>query len=87
MKVQRSIWLLVIVKLAALVLFVVLASRAFELSRFHPFMPYGFFAHADADRQKQGVMAAAAIVFFAFYGFDTVSTAAEETRIRPEISR
>jgi APA family basic amino acid/polyamine antiporter len=71
---------LVIIKLAALVLFVVLASSAFDLSRFHPFMPYGFFAHADVNGAKQGVMAAAAIVFFAFYGFDTVSTAAEETK-------
>ena len=32
------------------------------------------------DGAKRGVMAAAAIIFFAFYGFDAVSTAAEETR-------
>jgi basic amino acid/polyamine antiporter, APA family len=71
---------LVIIKLAALVLFVVLAARAFDPARFHPFMPYGFMAHIDADGTKRGVMAAAAIIFFAFYGFDTVSTAAEETK-------
>src|SRR5580658_857068 len=71
---------LVVIKLAALVLFVVLASRAFDISRFHPFLPYGFWAHVDADGTKRGVMAAAAIIFFAFYGFDTVSTAAEETK-------
>jgi APA family basic amino acid/polyamine antiporter len=29
---------------------------------------------------RHGVMAAAAIIFFAFYGFDAVSTAAEETK-------
>jgi amino acid permease len=71
---------LVVIKLAALVLFVVLAARAFDPARFHPFLPYGFWAHVDADGTKRGVMAAAAIIFFAFYGFDTVSTAAEETK-------
>jgi APA family basic amino acid/polyamine antiporter len=43
-------------------------------------MPYGFSAHADPDGVKRGVLAAAALVFFAFYGFDAVSTAAEETK-------
>ncbi len=42
-------------------------------------MPYGFAAYG-ADDARHGVMAAAAIIFFAFYGFDAVSTAAEETR-------
>ena len=71
---------LVIVKLAALVLFVVLAAGAFDPHRFHPFLPYGLGAHVDPDGVKRGVLAAAALVFFAFYGFDAVSTAAEETR-------
>ena len=71
---------LVVVKLAALVLFVVLASTAFSEARFHPFMPFGFFAHIGPDGVKRGVLAAAALVFFAFYGFDAVSTAAEETK-------
>jgi APA family basic amino acid/polyamine antiporter len=70
---------LVAIKIAALILFVVLASQSFDSARFHPFMPYGFAAHVDADGVKRGVLAAAALVFFAFYGFDTVSTAAEET--------
>ncbi|MBI3675461.1 MAG: amino acid permease [Proteobacteria bacterium] len=72
--------ILVGVKLAALVLFVVLAGQAFDSSRFTPLMPYGFMAHVDADGVKRGVLAAAALVFFAFYGFDAVSTAAEETK-------
>jgi len=72
-------FVLVGIKLAALVLFVVLASQAFDPSHFHPFLPYGLFAHADADGTKRGVLAAAALIFFAFYGFDAVSTAAEET--------
>jgi APA family basic amino acid/polyamine antiporter len=71
---------LVVIKIAALVLFVVLASAAFDPARFHPFMPYGFAAHLGPDGVKRGVLAAAALVFFAFYGFDAVSTAAEETK-------
>ncbi|HEY3636523.1 MAG TPA: amino acid permease [Rhizomicrobium sp.] len=71
---------LVGIKLAALLLFVVLAAPAFDAARFHPFAPYGFAAHIDAGGTKRGVLAAAALIFFAFYGFDAVSTAAEETK-------
>ena len=69
---------LVVAKIAALTAFVFIAGRAFHTSHFHPFMPFGFSGHA-ADGSKIGVMAAASIIFFAFYGFDTISTAAEET--------
>jgi APA family basic amino acid/polyamine antiporter len=72
--------ILVAIKLLALVLFVVLAAPAFDPARFHPFAPFGFGAHVDADGVKRGVLAAAALIFFAFYGFDAVSTAAEETK-------
>ncbi len=71
---------LVIVKLLALLLFVVLASQAFDSARFEPFAPFGYTAQIGADGVKRGVLAAAALIFFAFYGFDTVSTAAEETK-------
>lgn len=71
---------LVGIKLIALIVFVVVAARHFDASRFHPFMPFGFNAHVGPDGVKRGVLAAAAIIFFAFYGFDTVSTAAEETK-------
>ena len=71
---------LVGIKIAALVLFVVLAGQAFDPARFHPFAPFGYGAHVDADGIKRGVLAAAALIFFAFYGFDAVSTAAEETK-------
>ncbi|AMG75939.1 amino acid permease [Sphingopyxis granuli] len=70
---------LVVLKIAALAAFVVLAMKAFDAGNFRPFMPYGFAAH-EFDGQVRGVMAAAAIIFFAFYGFDAVSTAAEETK-------
>ena len=35
---------------------------------------------SDADGAKLGVVPAASLIFFAFYGFDTISTAAEETK-------
>jgi APA family basic amino acid/polyamine antiporter len=70
---------LVVIKLAALVLFVALAAPHFHLSAFHPFMPHGFSGH-DSEGAPQGVMAAAAIIFFAFYGFDAISTASEEAK-------
>jgi basic amino acid/polyamine antiporter, APA family len=72
-------FVLVAVKLLALGTFIALALPAFDAGNFEPFMPYGF-ASVDVDGAKRGVMAAAALIFFAFYGFDAVSTAAEETR-------
>jgi basic amino acid/polyamine antiporter, APA family len=76
--------ILVVLKILALAVFVVLAFGAFNMANFTPFSPYGFAAHVEdlgggkmADR---GVMSAASIIFFAFYGFDAVSTAAEETK-------
>jgi len=71
---------LVVVKIVALAIFVALALPAFDAANFEPFSPYGFAAHVDADGADRGVMSAAAIIFFAFYGFDAVSTAAEETK-------
>jgi APA family basic amino acid/polyamine antiporter len=75
---------LVVIKIAALAVFVALCLPAFDASHFTPFMPQGFAAHvpegAGADGIKVGVMAAASLIFFAFYGFDAVSTAAEETK-------
>jgi APA family basic amino acid/polyamine antiporter len=70
---------LVLVKIAALLLFLAVALPHFDIAHYHPFMPNGFSAH-DAGGATRGVMAAAAIIFFAFYGFDAISTAAEETR-------
>jgi APA family basic amino acid/polyamine antiporter len=70
---------LVIIKLIALSIFVVMALPAFHGGNLEPFMPYGF-ASTEIEGQKRGVMAAAAIVFFAFYGFDAVATSAEEAK-------
>lgn len=62
--------ILVAVKIAALTLFVALALPALHSENFRPFMPLG----------GSGVAGAAASIFFAYVGFDAVSTAAEETR-------
>jgi APA family basic amino acid/polyamine antiporter len=61
---------LVCVKVAALTLFIVLALPVMKMENFTPFAPLGF----------AGISAAAASIFFAYVGFDAVSTAAEETK-------
>jgi APA family basic amino acid/polyamine antiporter len=76
--------ILVGVKVLALIVFVAVTLPYFEASHFQPFMPNGFPAHSvpgpDGHPVQVGVMAAAAIIFFAFYGFDAIATAAEETK-------
>jgi len=71
--------ILVIIKLAALALFIAVALPVFDASHFQPFMPYGFGKTGESGAEV-GVMAAAAIIFFAFYGFDAIATAAEEAK-------
>src|SRR5574337_1101851 len=61
---------MVTVKLIAIVVFVIAASRYIHSSNWKPFMPNGW----------QGVLTGGAIVFFTYIGFDSVSTAAEECR-------
>ena len=61
---------LVVVKVAALTLFVVLAVPAAQATNFKPFLPLGV----------GSAVSAASLIFFAFVGFDAVSTAAEETK-------
>ena len=70
---------LVVIKIVALAVFVALTFTAIKGQNFTPFMPYGFGAHTEGGHPR-GVMAAAAIVFFAFFGFDAVSTSAEEVK-------
>lgn len=74
---------LVVIKIATLSLFVAVTLPYFDAGNLHPFMPYGFAKTVGPDGVARGVMAASAIIFFAFYGFDAISTAAEETK-RPE---
>jgi len=61
---------LVAIKLLALTAFVWLALPVVKSGNFHPFAPLG----------TSGVISAAASIFFAYVGFDAVSTAAEETK-------
>ncbi len=61
---------LVAVKIIALTLFIVLAVPAVQAENFKPFLPLGPLA----------AVSAASLIFFAFVGFDAVSTAAEETK-------
>jgi APA family basic amino acid/polyamine antiporter len=71
--------LLVVVKIVALIVFVAVALPYFNAANFEPFMPFGF-GKSGAPGAEVGVMAAAAIIFFAFYGFDAIATAAEEAK-------
>jgi APA family basic amino acid/polyamine antiporter len=61
--------IMVIIKLMALALFVAVGITHIHGSNLHPFAPNGF----------TGIHQGAAIVFFAYIGFDAISTAAEET--------
>jgi APA family basic amino acid/polyamine antiporter len=72
-------FVLVCIKLAALAAFVAFTLPHFDATNFEPFAPFGFGAH-EIDGKKFGMMGAAAIIFFAFYGFDAISTAAEEAK-------
>jgi APA family basic amino acid/polyamine antiporter len=71
---------LVAIKMMALAMFVFFTLQVIHPGYFEPFMPYGFASHIEADGHTRGVMAAAAIIFFAYLGFDAVSTAAEEVK-------
>jgi APA family basic amino acid/polyamine antiporter len=61
---------MVVIKLLALALFVGVGVTSIDPGNYEPFAPNGF----------TGIHQGAAIVFFAYIGFDAISTAAEETR-------
>ena len=70
---------LVAIKVTALTAFIALTlpSDQFSASRFNPFLPAGLFGGFGTG---VGAVGAAATIFFAYVGFDAVSTAAEETK-------
>jgi APA family basic amino acid/polyamine antiporter len=61
---------MVLIKMGAILLFLVVGGTLVRPSNWHPFAPSGF----------AGIMAGGAIIFFTYIGFDSVSTAAEEAR-------
>jgi APA family basic amino acid/polyamine antiporter len=64
---------MVAIKVGVVLLFIVVGVGHVEPANWQPFMPFG----------HTGVLSAAALVFFAFIGFDAVTSAAEEVK-RPE---
>ncbi|MFN2400584.1 MAG: amino acid permease [Gemmatimonadaceae bacterium] len=62
--------IMVVIKLLVLTLFVVVGAMHIDTANYKPFAPNGF----------RGIHQGAAIVFFAYIGFDAISTAAEETK-------
>jgi APA family basic amino acid/polyamine antiporter len=64
---------MVVIKITVVLLFIVVGARHVTPANWHPFMPHGV----------NGMLSASALVFFAFIGFDAVTSAAEEVK-RPE---
>lgn len=70
---------MVFVKLLTITVFLVVGVGYVNTDNWTPFMPFGWFDHA-ADGHPIGILAAASLVFFAYVGFDAVSTATEEAK-------
>jgi basic amino acid/polyamine antiporter, APA family len=71
--IRESAWFnsaMVLLKLAIIAFFIIMGFFYVKTANWHPFAPNGY----------HGVFTAAAIIFFAYIGFDAVSTAAEETK-------
>jgi len=81
---------MVIVKVAIVLLVIVLGAMYVNPANWHPFAPFGYsglsiFGHtilgeATPEGAPVGVLAGAAMIFFAYIGFDSISTHAEEAR-------
>jgi len=70
---------MVCVKLITITIFIAVAAFNVHPENWHPFMPFGWFQTLP-DGKTTGVLAGASLVFFAYVGFDAVSTAAEEAK-------
>ena len=62
--------IMVLLKIAAIMVFVIFASRYVHPANWHPFAPNGW----------PGILTGGSIIFFTYIGFDSVSTAAEECK-------
>ncbi|MCI4410070.1 MAG: amino acid permease [Thiotrichales bacterium] len=70
---------MVFVKLLTITIFLVIGVGYVNPENWTPFLPFGWFDHAESGKPI-GVLAAASLVFFAYVGFDAVSTATEEAK-------
>ncbi len=73
---------MVFVKLLAIVIFLSVGLFHINPDNWTPFVPFGWFSHNELGKPI-GVLAGASVVFFAYVGFDAVSTATEEAN-RPQ---
>ncbi|PJM75519.1 APC family permease [Bifidobacterium simiarum] len=76
---KRANDIMVLIKLAIIVLFIVCTIRYINPENWKPFSPYGVYTFQPGSTQPYGIIPAASIVFFSFIGFDAVSSSAEET--------
>ena len=70
---------MVAVKLGTIAIFLAVAIFNIHPEYWTPFAPFGWFDH-NAEGRPVGILAGASLVFFAYVGFDAVSTAVEEAR-------
>ncbi|MBS0240098.1 MAG: amino acid permease [Proteobacteria bacterium] len=70
---------MVAVKLGTITIFLAVAIFNIHPENWTPFAPFGWFEHTPEGRPV-GILAGASLVFFAYVGFDAVSTAVEEAR-------
>jgi basic amino acid/polyamine antiporter, APA family len=81
---------MVVVKVAIVLFVIAVGSFYVDPANWHPFAPFGYtgfsffgktlLGQTDAGGQPLGVLAGAAVIFFAYIGFDSVSTHAEEAK-------
>ncbi len=84
---------LVAIKVAAVLFVIVVGAFYVKTANWHPFAPYGYTGlnlfghvvggHVDGAGRPLGMLAGAALAFFAYIGFDSVATQTEEAR-RPQ---
>lgn len=73
--------IMVIVKIAVILLFIVVGAFFIKTNNYVPFIPKGFTDAAGVHRYGfAGIVAGAATAFYAYIGFDAVSTASEEVK-------
>lgn len=70
--------IIVVIKISVIIVFVVLGWKYIDSANYHPFIPQN--TGTMGEFGLSGVLRGAAVVSFAFLGFDAVSTAAQESK-------